>query len=184
MQGDNYTSQLPLDTEIYYGNLLDVDFLDTFFSGILITSTIMSYCNGKLPAGVHGGNNFVDVRDVANGILACAENGVGGECYILSRHNSTVKTILEHVRELINRKRLLYFPLTLVKMIAPVYEMIAVKKHQTPFLTPYSAYALGANADYSRGKAAKAFRYCPRMVEDTVKDPVRRLIDTRQINTQ
>lgn len=149
-----------------------------------ITSTIMSYCNGRLPAGVHGGNNFVDVRDVANGILACAEKGSSGECYILSGHIATVKTILEYVRELINGKRLAYLPLALVKMIAPIYEMIAVRKHQTPFLTPYSAYALGANADYSYEKAAKSFGYCPRTIKETIEDTVRWLIDTKQINIQ
>ena len=301
MQGDSYASKLPSDTEICYGNLLDVDSMDSFFKGKLddtclihcagivsiaskpnpmiykvnvegtqnilrlaaehhlgrmiyvssihaipekpagtsmsetaifdeklvkgeyakskakasqlalkagkdglnlsivhpsgiigpcdwrrgqITNTILSYCNGSLPAGVHGGNNFVDVRDVANGILACAEKGKAGECYILSGHVAAVKTILEHVRQLINGKRLSYLPLALVKMIAPLYEMVAVKKNQTPFLTPYSAYALGSNADYSYGKAAKAFEYNPRTIEETIEDTVRWLIDTKQIIIQ
>lgn len=147
-----------------------------------ITSTIISYCKGKLPAGVRGGNNFVDVRDVAGGILACAEKGLAGECYILSGHNTTVKTILEHVRKIINGRRLIYLPLLIIKMIAPIYERNAVRRHETPFLTPYSAYALGANADYSHDKASKAFGYSPRMIEETIEDTVKWLIDTKQIN--
>lgn len=149
-----------------------------------ITRTIMSYCAGKLPAGVHGGNNFVDVRDVANGILACAENGAAGECYILSGHNVTVKTILEHTRSLINGRGLIYLPLPLVKMIAPIYEKVAVRKHRTSFLTPYSAYALGANSHYSCSKAAKAFGYYPRAIKETIEDTVRWLVEAKQVIIQ
>lgn len=147
-----------------------------------ITSTIMSYCKGKLPIGVNGGNNFVDVRDVAEGILACAEKGTAGECYILSGHYTTVKTILEKVKAIVNGKQIVYLPLPLVKMIAPIYERIAVRRHETPFLTPYSAYTLGANAYYSYDKAERAFGYSPRMIESTIEDTVRWLIRTRQIS--
>lgn len=147
-----------------------------------ITTAIMSYCEGKLPAGVHGGNNFVDVRDVADGILACADKGLAGECYILSGHNTTVKAILEHVRTILNCKRLVYLPLQLIKMIAPIYEKIAVMRHKTTFLTPYSAYALGANAAYSHEKATEAFGFSPRRIEETIEDTVKWLIDTKQIN--
>ena len=147
-----------------------------------ITSTIISYCKGKLPAGVHGGNNFVDVRDVADGILACAENGRAGECYILSGHNTTVKNILEHVRKIINGKRLFYLPLQIVKMIAPVYERVASIRHEVPFLTPYSAYALGVNADYSHEKATREFGYTPRKIHETIEDTVKWLIAAKQIS--
>lgn len=147
-----------------------------------ITSTIISYCKRKLPAGVRGGNNFVDVRDVADGILTCAENGTAGECYILSGHNTTVKSILEHVKTIINGKRLVYLPLWLVKMIAPIYERNAVMRHEASFLTPYSAYALGSNANYSHEKATKAFGYTPRKIDETIEDTVKWLINTKQIN--
>ncbi len=44
-----------------------------------ISSMIISYCRGRLPLGVEGGYDFVDVRDVASGILACCEKGVPGD---------------------------------------------------------------------------------------------------------
>src|SRR5699024_9363621 len=48
------------------------------------TSMLISYCEGKLPVSVKGGYDFVDVRDVADGVIACCEKGERGQCYILS----------------------------------------------------------------------------------------------------
>ena len=148
-----------------------------------ITNTILSYCNGTLPAGVQGGNNFVDVRDVAEGILNCAENGKTGESYILSGHCATIQTILEQVKKIIHGKKLVYLPLQLVKVIAPIYEKIAVLQKKSPFLTPYSAYALGTNANYSHEKATMAFGYNPRALKDTIEDTVNWLKKANKIAT-
>ena len=50
------------------------------------TSMAKSFLAGRLPSVVRGGYDFVDVRDVADGILACAAGGAPGEGYILSGH--------------------------------------------------------------------------------------------------
>ena len=49
-----------------------------------MTQMVIDYLNSRLTACVKGGYDFVDVRDVADGILSCVENGQPGECYILS----------------------------------------------------------------------------------------------------
>lgn len=138
-----------------------------------ITSAILLYLKGKLPAGVKGKNNFVDVRDVANGILSCAEHGKSGECYLITGHEDSVKNILEEVRVLTDGKKLIYLPLWIVKIIAPFYEMIMLRKKQKSFLTPYSAFALGVNSKYSYRKANKEFNYYPRPLEKTISDTVK-----------
>lgn len=40
-----------------------------------MTRMLLALSRGRLPLGVKGGYDFVDVRDVAVGILACAERG-------------------------------------------------------------------------------------------------------------
>ena len=41
-----------------------------------ITNMLLSFLAGKLPLAVKGGYDFVDVRDVASGVVACAERGL------------------------------------------------------------------------------------------------------------
>lgn len=149
-----------------------------------ITTTIMTYCRGDLPAGVRGRNNFVDVRDVAEGILSCVEKGKMGECYILSGHVATIREILECVRPLIGGKKLLYMPLFLMKMFAPIYERHAAKKNKKTFFTPYAAYTLGSNSDYSNKKARRELGYKPRSLRQTIKDALRWLKKSGQLKTK
>ena len=40
-----------------------------------LTQMVEDYLNGRLKACVRGGYDFVDVRDVADGIIAAAEKG-------------------------------------------------------------------------------------------------------------
>lgn len=56
-----------------------------------------SFLAGKLPLAVRGGYDFVDVRDVANGLLACSESGEPGKGYILSGHYATIRKMLQLV---------------------------------------------------------------------------------------
>ena len=66
-------------------------------AGGSITELLLSFLAGKLPIAVKGGYDFVDVRDVAAGIVSCSEKGVCGRCYILSGHYATIRDILETV---------------------------------------------------------------------------------------
>ena len=56
---------------------------------------ISLYIRGKLPAAVRGGFDFVDVRDVAEGVVAAALKGTSGECYILSNRFVKIKEMLD-----------------------------------------------------------------------------------------
>ncbi|NLA85856.1 MAG: NAD-dependent epimerase/dehydratase family protein, partial [Clostridiales bacterium] len=55
-----------------------------------ITQLIIQFCRGKMPFGVKSGFDFVDVRDVAQGIVAAAEFGRNGEGYILGNRQVSV----------------------------------------------------------------------------------------------
>ena len=94
-----------------------------------ITNMLMSFLSGKLPIAVRGGYDFVDVRDVAAGIISCAEKGKKGKCYILSGHYATIRDILETVRRKTGIKRAVsYIPITLAKIVAPFYELDSIRR--------------------------------------------------------
>lgn len=138
-----------------------------------ITSTILSFCNRRLPLAVHGGYDFVDVRDVADGILACAERGRAGEGYILSGRYVTLKEIFAILKRAGYGAEPHYLPLWFVRLNAIWMELDSLVHRKPLFLTPYSAYTLGSNACFSYEKAARELGYCPRPLEETLFDMVR-----------
>src|SRR5260370_40053095 len=56
---------------------------------------IVDFLNGRMPAYVDTGLNFVAVEDAAAGHLLAAERGRIGERYILGGENLTLKQALE-----------------------------------------------------------------------------------------
>lgn len=110
-----------------------------------ITHMLLSFLAGKLPVAVKGGYDFVDVRDVAAGIVSCAEQGQPGHGYILSGEYATIRDILNAAKETLEIKRTVsFFPIRLAKLIAPLYEKRSLQKSSpctsrrmpSPFLIP------------------------------------------------
>jgi dihydroflavonol-4-reductase len=75
---------------------------------------IVDFLNGKMPAYVETGLNFVDVEDVAQGHVLASIYGKVGERYILGNKNMTLREFLESLAQVTRRKppkiRLPYFP--------------------------------------------------------------------------
>jgi dihydroflavonol-4-reductase len=57
--------------------------------------TIVDFLNGRMPAYVETGLNWVPVEDAAAGHLLAAERGLVGERYILGGQNLTLKQVLD-----------------------------------------------------------------------------------------
>ena len=74
-----------------------------------ITNMLLSFLAGKLPVAVKGGYDFVDVRDVAAGIVSCTEQGQPGHGYILSGEYATIRDILNAAKETLGLKRAVSF---------------------------------------------------------------------------
>ena len=116
------------------------------------TSMAKSFLRGKLPFAVRGGYDFVDVRDVAKGILDCSENGEPGKGYILSGHYVTIRKMLQLVGKTAKQK----------------------------FFTPYSVAVLASNGQFSHAAASECFAYHPRPVKDTLRDMTAWLLEQRR----
>lgn len=135
------------------------------------TSMAKSFLSGKLPFAVRGGYDFVDVRDVANGILACSESGEPGKGYILSGHYVTIRRMLQLVGKAAKLKyRSLCLPLGLARLAAPYYERRSLRERKPLFFTPYSVSVLASNGQFSHAAASERFAYQPRPIEETLGD--------------
>ena len=138
-----------------------------------ITNMLLSFLAGKLPLAVKGGYDFVDVRDVASGVIACAEHGLPGQGYILSGHYATIRDILELVKKTVNlRRSVSYLPISFAKLVAPIYEKISLRRREPLYFTPYSIAVLDSNGAFSRSAAATALGYTPRPLSSTIRDTV------------
>lgn len=141
------------------------------FQGGSFTAMAKAFLKGKLPFAVRGGYDFVDVRDVASGILGCAMSGKSGEGYILSGRYITIKEMLDIIGKAAGlRHRPLCLPLGLAKLAAPYYEKRCIRKKKPLFFTPYSIAVLGSNGYFSHKKASGVLSYKPRPIEETLRD--------------
>lgn len=153
-------------------------------AGGSITELLLSFLAGKLPVAVKGGYDFVDVRDVAAGIVSCAENGVRGKCYILSGHYATIRDILETVAKNTGIKKVVsYIPIALAKIVAPFYELNSIRKKKKLFFTPYAVRVLQSNALFSEKAAKNDLGYAPRSLKETLSDTVKWLKKSRLATT-
>ena len=138
-----------------------------------MTRMLLAFCRGRLPLGVKGGYDFVDVRDVAVGVLACAERGKAGECYILSGHYASIQDLLALTASLLGRKvPRLCAPAALASCAAPVFEKIAQLRGERPFFTPYAIAVLRSNGRFSNAKATAMLGYHARPLRETLRSMI------------
>ena len=144
------------------------------FRGSLMGHVIHAAAQQKPTLFVDGAYDFVDVRDVADGLIAAAEKGKRGESYILSGQKISVRYLLETVREITGKHFFqMKIPLYLAKFAAlftPMYYSLA-KVH--PRFTPYSLEVLKSNSNISHAKATRELGYRPRSLYESIGDTVK-----------
>ncbi len=122
---------------------------------------------------VDGAYDFVDVRDVAEGLTLAAEKGEKGESYIFSGERISVRYLLETVREITERGFFtLKIPRPLAKFgahLAPIYYRL---RNLKPRFTPYSLEVLASNSHISHAKATRELGYQPRTLKESLADTI------------
>lgn len=141
-------------------------------SGNHLVQMVRDYLEGKLPACVRGGYDFVDVRDVARGCLLAAEKGRPGECYILSNRHYEVREVLGLARQAGGGRRLPVLPMWVARAAAPLMGWAARMHGRRPLYTRYSLYTLASNDRFSHDKATSELGYRPRDLRQTIADTV------------
>lgn len=141
--------------------------------GNYVVQFIYDYMKGSLPAGVKGGYDFVDVRDVAEGCLAAAEQGTCGECYILSNRHYEIREVIKMIRQIQGGRCLPVLPVWVARASVPLIGFYARCSKKRPLYTSYSLYTLTSNDRFSHDKATSELGYIPRDLYDTVTDTIR-----------
>lgn len=138
-------------------------------------SAIKGYIDAKKTQYYFDGKyDFVDVRDVADGIIRAWKNGERGQGYIISGSVLSLEDIIKAVEKTTGRaikRRKVPTPLVrLAAVLAPLYYAVARKK---PVLSKYSIDVLMSNSRISCEKAQQKLGYRARPVLKTIRDMVR-----------
>lgn len=143
----------------------------------LITSCIRMVAEGKLRIAIGGSFNSVDARDLATGILACAERGRKGEGYIMASRCYTFTQLIETIcREAGGKKPLFTVPLWLVRPFAGLGALYGKMTGKPAWLSRYTLYNLARNNDYCARKAEEELGFCCRPLEESIADTISWLV--------
>lgn len=134
---------------------------------------IINFMKGNVKAYIEGAYDFVDVRDVAEGLILACENGETSESYILSGEQISVQELYLELEKITRIKAPSFkAPLWLVKgivKISPIYYKLTGKE---PLFTSYSIETVNSNSKISFEKARKELGYSPRPIKESIRDSV------------
>lgn len=141
-----------------------------------IAQMMTAFLKGQFQATIKGGYDFVDVRDVAAGIVSAADKGRKGECYILSNRVIEIVELLSELADCSGRRKVRFcLPMWVAKSVAPLAELYAKIFRKAPFLTLYSLHTISNNSLYSNSKAENELAFKPRSLKETMTDVVKSL---------
>lgn len=138
-----------------------------------IGQLILDFDSGYLKSYVSGAYDFVDVRDIARGLILAAERGKSGRHYIFSG-------IQVHVPELMQELALdvgkpaptCRIPTLLARsagVLASIYYRLAKRK---PVFTAYSIDVLASNSLVSSARAREELEFTSRPWQQSIRDQV------------
>jgi len=96
---------------------------------------VVDFLNGRMPAYLDTGLNFVDVEDVAEAHVLASESGIIGESYILGNENITLKQFLHLLARLTGMKpprwKLPYTPVLCIAFVDQAFSRLCQRKAPT-----------------------------------------------------
>ncbi len=135
--------------------------------GALIGDCICS----KTQFYIDGMYDFVDVRDVAEGIILAGKKGKKGECYILSNEQTSIVGIMDivkiHANKYLKKVRIPIYLAYFASMLTPFLCKLTKRK---PKFTKYSIEVVQSNSAICNQKAKKELGFKTRPLKQTIID--------------
>jgi dihydroflavonol-4-reductase len=144
---------------------------------------LLRLANGKLPALVAGGFNWVDVRDVIQGAMRAEKLAPTGAKYLLSGHWLSLHEVAWMVEELtgVPAPRVVS-PMWLARIGAPFIASFDRLARRRPLYTGASLQALRGHRNISHQKATEELGYQPRPFRETLVDTLKWFQETGQLS--
>lgn len=122
---------------------------------------------------IEGEYDFVDVRDVVNGMILARDKGVPGQIYILSGELLKVSDVWKIVKALLPFKSsYVNIPTKVAHFLAKIAQVAYKITKTKPRFTTYSIDTLHSNANISNNKARTILGYNPRPMKESIKDTI------------
>ena len=123
---------------------------------------------------VEGAYDFVDVRDVAQGLILAGNKGRCGESYILSGERITVLDMIKTVQNILGKRLFsMKIPMQLAHFASNFTPLYYRLTHARPRFTPYSLATITSNSFISHAKARLELGYSPRPLRESLTDTVK-----------
>ncbi|MEP7128793.1 MAG: NAD-dependent epimerase/dehydratase family protein [Chitinophagales bacterium] len=149
----------------------------------LMGQAIINLCNGKVPALIPGGFDFVDVRDVSTGIINALYNGKKGNCYLLAGKWHSITDIAKMLSAISGRKiNPPLIPEWVARIGLPFTKAAAMITGNPPAYTKESIDALmEGNRMIDASSAKRELNFYPRPFEETLADTYKWFVEKASI---
>lgn len=143
---------------------------------------LIEFMKGALPARIVGSYSFVDVRDVAFGIVAALTKGRSGEGYLLTSETITVDELFAILEEKTGVKAPRFVaPMWAARAWAPVSEWMAHMRGKKPLFSATALDTLKTKSFFSHQKAKTELGFDPMPIKQSVCDAVDFMIENTQV---
>ncbi len=134
---------------------------------------LRSLVSGPLRGFAAGGNNIVDARDVAVGMIAAAERGQVGERYLLTGHNLTYRELgIAVAREAGTLPPRVPYPSSMLRAVAAILDPLGRAIGRRPPLTPDDVTVGSAFLYYDNAKAREQLGFAVRPLDETISGAI------------
>lgn len=138
-----------------------------------IGQLILDFTSGRLKSYVSGAYDFVDVRDVACGLILAAEKGQMGRHYIFSGAQVQVLELMAELARDVGYPAPTYrIPSVIARaagVLASVYYQLLRRR---PVFTAYSIDVLQSNSQVSSARAREELGFTTRPWQESIRDHV------------